>query len=516
MKSRRALQSALPYPQRTHTPCFTLLVVLGAALLAALPVAAQDDAPRETFTGRAQVTAVDLVIDVRDADGRVPADLGPEDFRVLEDGEEKQVVGVELLAGGTVAGSTAQRSTAVAPPSDDAALDEATWGVVIYVDQVLSSTRSIRRATEVLSAQAGRLASLGAVEVIVADPQPRQLLPPTRSARLIEQTLLRLGRETSGRDAIRQLRRQFFEHLRRQTELVGRGQGSTSAASGIDLSRTGLNTGRTTFTWEAVRQEHRLLVGQQDAMLTWVSSHLGSGPRALMLVNDGYDLDPRDFYSAGVEGSRMTAEINSTLQDYSPQDQFQEMARSIAAAGWTCVNLAFGSLDATFNTASAEVDGKGRMGVISGATGELASALPTQLATRPLDPLRNLADETGGELVTGASGIPAALERLGERVRLTYQVARLPDGEVHRVQVIPRDDSWKVKTPEWSGSPAPQAASSARARRLIAGGVEAGGLPLEAAVGIDEATPAEGEGDELVRGTLQARLELREMTAALP
>ncbi|HMB54030.1 MAG TPA: hypothetical protein VKU40_11990, partial [Thermoanaerobaculia bacterium] len=423
------------------------------------------------------MTAVDLVIDVRDADGRVPADLGLEDFTVLEDGEEKQVVGVELLTGGTVAGSTARRSGLVAPPADagDDRLDEATWAMVVYVDQVLSSSASIRRATEMLASQAGRMAALGSVEVIVADPQPRQLLPPTRSARLIEQTLLRLGRETGGRDAIRQVRRRYFESLRQQLELVGRGQGSASVAAPgggaggvggvqnpVELSRTRNNTGRVTNTMAHVIEEHRLLIAQQDAMLTWTSAHLGDGPRALLLVNDGYDLDPRDFYTVGLQDARIAADLNGRLQDYSSVDRFQEMTQSIAAEGWTCISLAFGNPGATFATAAAEVDGKGRMGQIAGGGGQLAGELPTALASRPLDPLKNMADETGGELLTGARAIPAALERLGERVRLTYQVARLPDGEVHRVRVVPRDPSWTVKSPEWSGSPAPQAAASAR------------------------------------------------------
>ncbi|HEX2162872.1 MAG TPA: hypothetical protein VHM02_02880, partial [Thermoanaerobaculia bacterium] len=61
----------------------------------------------ETFFGRSQVTAVDLVIEVRDAEGRVPADLSPADFAVTEDGEPVPVVGLELQAGGAAAGGGA-------------------------------------------------------------------------------------------------------------------------------------------------------------------------------------------------------------------------------------------------------------------------------------------------------------------------------------------------------------------------------------------------------------------------
>ena len=501
---------------------FAIVAALVALALGAPPAAAQEGGPTETFSGRAQVTAVDLVIDVRDADGRVPANLSPQDFVVLEDGEEQQVIGIDLLAGGWAEGGAVHRPVVAPPSAGDDRLAESTWSMVVYVDQVLSSTGSIRRATQMLAEQAGRLTALGTVEVVVADPQPRQVLAPTRSGRLVEQALLQLGREIGGRDAIRQIRRGFYEHLRQQLELVGRGQGSTASRSGIDIGRTRLNTGRTTVTWEAVNQEHRLLVGQQDEMLSWTAAHLAEGPRALLLVNDGYDLDPRDFYAGGVDG-QTAAELNSTLQDYSSVGQFQEMTRTIAADGWTCLNLAFGNPGATFGVAAAEVSGKGRMGLTSDRfSGDVATSLPTALAIRPLDPLRNLAEETGGELLTGAKAIPGALERLGERLRLTYQVARLPDGEVHRIEVKPRNRDWKVRAPEWSGSAAPQASASARARRLIGGGVEQGGLPLAAAVAFDEETAGEADGgsaDERTarrHGTLQARLDLREMSAALP
>lgn len=71
------------------------LVIPGAGMT----VLAQAPEPgMRTFSEQAQVTAVDLVVEVRDEAGRVPANLGPEDFVVLEDGEAKPVVAVETFA----------------------------------------------------------------------------------------------------------------------------------------------------------------------------------------------------------------------------------------------------------------------------------------------------------------------------------------------------------------------------------------------------------------------------------
>ncbi|HEX6202832.1 MAG TPA: hypothetical protein VF100_07510, partial [Thermoanaerobaculia bacterium] len=64
-----------------------LLVLLpwaAAAAAAAQDTPAEEPPARtETFYGNAQVTAVELVIDVRDASGRVPTNLRPEDFEVI-------------------------------------------------------------------------------------------------------------------------------------------------------------------------------------------------------------------------------------------------------------------------------------------------------------------------------------------------------------------------------------------------------------------------------------------------
>jgi hypothetical protein len=43
------------------------------------------------------VTAIDVIADVRDAHGKVPAGLTPADFVLLEEGVEQPVIGIEYL-----------------------------------------------------------------------------------------------------------------------------------------------------------------------------------------------------------------------------------------------------------------------------------------------------------------------------------------------------------------------------------------------------------------------------------
>ena len=130
-----------------------------AALLALVsaPAGAQRGSRREPFTGTEQVTAVEIVITVEDRAGELPADLRPDDFEILEDGLPVPVVGVEVWRRGTV---VRQAAAAGAPEQVEVSAEPLwTWHTLIYFDQVLSSSRSIRRTAEALAAQAGRLTS---------------------------------------------------------------------------------------------------------------------------------------------------------------------------------------------------------------------------------------------------------------------------------------------------------------------------------------------------------------------
>lgn len=488
----------------------TLLVLLASAG-AATAAAQQEPAGSETFYGRSQVTAVDLVVEVRDADGRVPRDLTPGDFEVLEDGVAMPVVAVELQTGGSVVGGAAAGGAPASTPSAGGVrASEWTWHTVVFVDRVLSSSGSIRRALETLAGQAGRLTELGTVEVIAANPAPDVLLPPTRSARLVEQSLLAASRDLGGRDSIRQIRRRFQQYLLSTSGDNGRNQGNAIAEIGPGFEKAQVE--RTHMVREAVREERILLESQQDRMLAWAAAQLATGPRALVMINDGYDLDPRDYYLGGLStDTRLFSELGGLLQEDATALRLHDLAKALAATGWVTVNVALGS-DSASGSYGADVDGRGRVGMMlseNNQRSDTPTGLPDRLVYRPLDPLAVLAEKTGGEVVTGRKKIPDALVRLGERVRLTYQVERLPDGRVHDVRVRAKRPGLTVKAPEFSGSPAPEAGASAKARRLLESAAERGDLPLIAAVA---AAPA-GEGEAASdggrqRATVQARLDL--------
>ena len=472
-----------------------------AALLALIsaPARSQQGTRDRPFIGTAQVTAVEVVISVEDRDGRLPEDLRPEDFEVFEDGVAVPVVGVEVWRRGTVARRAAEAGAA--PRVETSAEPLWTWHTLIYFDQVLSSSRSIRRTAEALAAQAGRLTRLGTVEVVTANPLAERALAPTRSAALVEQTLTRLARETVGRDELRQLRRRLATE---QQQVDRRSSGGGEKPLNF----------RETHVAAAVFQESLLLRRQHDVLTAWLSQELHAGPRALVLVNDGYDLRPHEFYERLVHQGGIDRQVNAEIAAQGAEADVRELSRALAASGWVAVGLGLGALDAG-SALDAGMTGRGRSGSTDKYSQEDSIAFgPDALFVRPIEPLRQVAIATGGDVLTGVDGLPAALAALEDKVRLTYQVARLPDGELRPLEVRARRPGLEVSAPRWAGSSAPEGVSAARARRLLAGGGDRGDLPLVAAVALEPA-PDDGEEPASRSGKLQARVDLRPLAESL-
>ncbi len=126
-------------------------VTVGACLVCGLLVADRSSGQQtESFGEEERVTAIDLVVDpwgAGEAGGKLPKDLSPNDFRLQVGGESRAVVALG------------------APSLED--LSEA-WQVVIYVDEALSTTATVRWASDLLLQHAAEVVSLGKVDLVVA------------------------------------------------------------------------------------------------------------------------------------------------------------------------------------------------------------------------------------------------------------------------------------------------------------------------------------------------------------
>jgi len=148
--------------RRSHRPLLALAVLL--ALAEGLP--AQQP---KTFSEQLEIREREIVVDLPDR--LKEARLAPRDFQVLVDGEPREVTRAEPV-------------TRESP---------APWTVLVYVDRELASPGTAFYSTLSLAEHARELAGLGTVEVVLADPEPRQALPPTREARKVEGALAGLA-----------------------------------------------------------------------------------------------------------------------------------------------------------------------------------------------------------------------------------------------------------------------------------------------------------------------------------
>lgn len=108
---------------------------------------------------------------------------------------------------------------------------------------------------------------------------------------------------------------------------------------------------------------------------------------------------------------------------------------------------------------------------------------PTLLFARPLDPLRQVADATGGEVVTREDGFVLALDRLSNAVAITYRMERPPDGREHSLEVRSRREGVVIRTAHSVVAGTPETAAATRSIDAFTKPGAAGSLPIK--VGVD-------------------------------
>ncbi len=426
-----------------------MLFLLQAVLLAQSPQSPQSPPPPPV------ASEARLAVEVLDPKGVPKTDLKPGDLSVSEGGESRRVLAVEPIG------------------------QDRPWRVVVYVDRMLSSTRTMRGAGGALAAQARELVALGPVELVVAEPEPRVVLGATRDAAAVDEALSRLFLMGEGRDDLRALRQKF-------TEEAG------SPAPDDLQERIG----------EAVTEEVRLAGRQQDFLLEWLAEGAAEGPRVLFLVSDGFEPAPAEFYLGRVANDGARAELARALEAETLQGTAEETARAAAELGWTVLPLPVGDerlpeLNRWRPTPSEQVPVQ--ITVTPGRRkkpDEPERPAPPVLL-RAKEPLAWLAQATGGEVVTSSPMIAPAVARLRSRLWLRYESPAPASGA--QVEVRAGNRELSVRAPRWAGSAAPEGVSAMRARRLLEGEELEGELKVAAVLHVEE--PAEG--------TRTARLELR-------
>lgn len=309
-----------------------LVAVLGSGSAAIQPGRAETKAPESPpYTEEQRITAIDTMVEIAgrkgpaDAADGLPSYLLPEDFEVLDGSEPRSVVDVAAFG-------PAQH----APDSEP-------WTFVIYFDRALSGPAEASWAAGELFEAAGRLTDLGAVEVIVADPEPKTLLDPTRDSELLASVLAEIALFPEGEDhRILALRDEFLGEVANPDSEIDPGE----------------------LAAFAVAEEKRIIARQLDGLLTHMVSTAGGSRRGLFLVSSGFDLRPQNFYR--VHRGR----VKSPPSSYADPEAISEaLAQSLAAYGW--ITFAFTPPKDQASSGGLRF-GKWRLGAPRGATRETA------------------------------------------------------------------------------------------------------------------------------------------------
>ncbi len=394
---------------------------------------------------------------ILDPKGEVPKILQPGDFSVVDGGRQRPV-------------------TALAPLARP-------WRIVVYVDRVLTGSRTLRAAAGTLAEQAAALAALGTVEVVVAEPKPRVALGPTREVQAIDEALSKLWLENEGRDDVRLLRQHF-----RDDKPEGGADPADRATQAIDT-------------------EARLVRHQEDGFAEWLLSQEGEGPRVVFLVSDGFDTNPAKFYRGSLTEGEGALERTAV-----------ETAQTAAALGWTVFPIPLG--DSTLpdlrrfhprSTVKTPIGGTIALGRKPASEAEKDQPPPPPALLAPQEPLSWIAEATGGEIILQPSGLATTLAHLGSRFALRYEAPRALDGRPRPLEVVTSRSDLRIRARRWDVAGTPEFIASERAVRLLEGEDE--GIGLELSSRLQPAEPAAGAAGNGRAGTLDLRVESPQIPA---
>ncbi|MGA7617058.1 MAG: hypothetical protein WBX15_17950 [Thermoanaerobaculia bacterium] len=415
-----------------------------------------------------QVTAIEITLEVRDTNGRALRDLTASDFKVLEDGHRVRVLGIEPLVEPAVEeGSPASLN--------ESGVSTAPLNTVIYFDANQLSPYSLWLSTKTLAGVADALTRLGTVQVVWAEPEPVVVVAATRNGGEVRNGIERLAKRPKRPRELIRVRSNFVI----DQEDVGSGAYAFSGPASL-RARSGGGAILERLVEMAAAEEQLMIQQSRDRMLRFLAGYASAeSPRVLLLVNDGYDLDPFEYYSQvlGIDSIRT---VRSTLEERSSAKPNEDLSRFLSSSGWIAVPVAFGYL-AQESPGSAAYSGHEKMVAFLGNQ-NVGGGAGAAFFLHPLEPLRSYADATGGDVVTDPRKVPTVVSSLGQRWRLTYQVSRFGDTKLHRVEVRPTRAGLRVDAQKWVGFQPLEELAAARARAALEGRAERGDLDVRARI----------------------------------
>ncbi|MYB20695.1 MAG: hypothetical protein F4Y16_17215, partial [Holophagales bacterium] len=370
------------------------------------------------------------------------------------------------------------------------------WQTLVYVDMALTTPGPVFQLAEVLLEQLDPLLEAGSLEIVVADPQARTILPPTRDRDLAEAALNRLATGEEAASALVDRRRLFTSE--RDLEFSRARQ---QAAAGSRDRLTELEVVLEQMARDAIREETAMRRSQIDEIVSFLAARedlrrdapgaTQSTRRHLIVLADGLVADPLSFYLELVPTAGSLAVEAATIPDLGG------VARTAASFGWTAAPVAFAASENGdgVRVRSNEVTvgftlrfNRPRSGASQTVEEELG------LFVRPSG-WEVAADATGGDVLLNKVAIADWIERLPRRFEASFELPGnaaaagafdLSDGAGERGIDAP------IVTP---GAGSPDDVAEVRLRRAFEGELDSefeggdAGVEVVASIRIESASP---------------------------
>jgi hypothetical protein len=438
---------------------------------------------------RVEITAVTVLVAARDASGNPVTDLAMEDLEVREDGHPVQVLGLAAVPriGGT---STIDGGAVGAGSVTGTSAQSAQIPVSIYVNRALSGSSELSGAIEGLAERSEWLASLGPVDVTVADTEVSAVIEGASDPAEIRTTLLELAAQPGGQHAIEQIRTQFLRDIRKTPDRVtaeDMGLGGASEGDSASVMAAAATPDERKFERSVVLNAARSSIFQEDSLLRasmvkagdWALTWPTGGPRVLFVVGAGFDEDPVEFYLPFIERmeTQHAGSAREEFRRFSQAERVQRVGVDLAAAGWLVVPVAVRSVGS--QTGAAEIGGGDRFQMFMSAQQDAIRTSYAQfLLVDPLGPQRHLAEPSGGEVVMGGEGLDRLMESSVGWYRLSYQIDRPADGADHALAITAIRPGVDIRSTSHVASETLENEASARVRRLLLVGESVGELGI--------------------------------------
>jgi hypothetical protein len=349
--------------------------------------------PPETFEGSIEVREIGVVVEPPEE--KPLSSVRPEDILVFEDGEPRPVFKAEPLR-----------------PSSDSS----PWSLVLYFDRELARPQTIHDAALVLSRQARRLTDLGAVEIVMANPDPDVRLTSTRDARSLSNIL-----------------------------------GEIAAQARKDVRPTQTET-------RPVAPDPDVLRRQLDRLLVFLGGRPDTGARALFFVADS-------FVPLPGEAAFLKEDAGAPVPPGTLAAVLRDSSRLLAAHGW--VTFAGPLRDSSAEHERRQMGDMERIRVMAGGSKHTAGTPPVIQMPPPDRGARGdervadvfsrpdsaawmaLSQPTAGTVLGVEAQLASLIDGLSRRWRIWYRASGPADGKLRALEVRLPSAGEPLRSPRW-------------------------------------------------------------------